>query len=253
MLAARQDCKRQAKEGALAEKSTSLILEALTRAMADPVGLPLFATKTGTGLFVANAPAKLAAQQCKDDGLLHVVRSETKGKAVQEICTITEKGLAFVLEQVNPRQVLEQLVQAIAAREAEVGELVNVARETQASFNAFRATAEKVLQHMHQPSSACSPNGSGNGSEVWVASILSFLAQRQSSGVIEDCPLPELYRQAQATAPKLSIGHFHDGLRKLHSQELIYLHPWTGPLYEIPDPPLALLVGHEIAYYASRR
>ena len=28
---------------------------------------------------------------------------------------------------------------------------------------------------------------------------------------------------------------------------------WTGPLYAIPEPPLALLVGHEIAYYASPR
>ena len=59
--------------------------------------------------------------------------------------------------------------------------------------------------------------------------------------------------EPQPTVPAPTIGHFHDSLRRLHEQEKIYLHPWTGPLYEIPEPPYALLVGHEIAYYASIR
>ena len=52
---------------------------------------------------------------------------------------------------------------------------------------------------------------------------------------------------------RFTIGQFHDQLRLLHEQELIYLHPWTGPLSEIPEPATALLVGHGIAYYASVR
>ena len=51
----------------------------------------------------------------------------------------------------------------------------------------------------------------------------------------------------------LSIGQFHDGLRELHDREQVYLHPWTGPLYAMPEPAFALLIGHEIAYYASQR
>jgi hypothetical protein len=31
------------------------------------------------------------------------------------------------------------------------------------------------------------------------------------------------------------------------------LHPWAGPIYEIPEPELAMLVGHAIAYYVSLR
>jgi len=27
------------------------------------------------------------------------------------------------------------------------------------------------------------------------------------------------------------------------------LAPWTGPLYELPEPALALLIGHEVLYY----
>ncbi len=65
--------------------------------------------------------------------------------------------------------------------------------------------------------------------------------------------MPELYRQAQGRLPRLTIGQFHDVLRRLYNEGQVYLHPWTGPLYDLPEPPQALLVGHEVAYYASLR
>jgi hypothetical protein len=68
----------------------------------------------------------------------------------------------------------------------------------------------------------------------------------------EDCPLPELFRSL-AAGGAATIGEFHDTLRQLHSEGAIYLHPWTGPLHEMPEPAYALLVGHNIAYYASQR
>lgn len=72
-------------------------------------------------------------------------------------------------------------------------------------------------------------------------------------GSLGDCPLPELFRRLQVHDADLTIGVFHDRLRLLHQGGKIYLHPWTGPLYEMPEPAYALLVGHEIAYYASLR
>ena len=69
----------------------------------------------------------------------------------------------------------------------------------------------------------------------------------------EDCPLPELYRSLSLLDAPPSIGEFHDCLRKLHADGTLYLHPWTGPLYALPEPAYALLAGHNIAYYASVR
>lgn len=234
----------------MADKSTQMVLDALSRAVADPAGLPLFGGKSEPALFAATTPAKSAAQRCKDDGLLRVVRSEAKGKSVREICTLTEKGLSYLLSQVSPRQVLEDVVRALEARQAQLDELVSTARQTQASLDAFKSTAEKVLQQLHKPAE---PMPASNGVESWVNSAVSYLAHWQAKGTSEDCPLPELFHQAHQSFPTLSIGKFHDGLRRLHDQEQIYLHPWTGPLYDIPEPPYALLIGHEIAYYASLR
>jgi hypothetical protein len=82
--------------------------------------------------------------------------------------------------------------------------------------------------------------------------LLEHLDRWAAANASEDCSLPELYRFATAAVPGLSIGAFHDTLRALQDAGTIYLHPWTGPLYDIPEPPYALLVGHEVAYYASR-
>ena len=54
----------------MADKSSQLVLSALSRAVADPAGLPLLGGKAATGLFPASAAGKLAAQRCRDEGYL---------------------------------------------------------------------------------------------------------------------------------------------------------------------------------------
>ena len=200
----------------------------------------------------ASASGRAIAQRCKDEGLLRVVRTETGGKAPLDVCTITEKGLAYLLGQVSPRQILEDFIRTLEAKQSQVGDLLMIARHVQAGIDALKLTAERVLDQLQRPAAAPA-NGSTNGSETWPGAVLSYLGRRQDAGATEDCPLPELFRHARLSSPGLTIGHFHDGLRRLLDAGHIYLHPWTGPLYAIPEPAYALLVGHEIAYYASTR
>jgi hypothetical protein len=211
--------------------------------------LPLHGGKSAPGLFPATAAARQAAQRCKDEGLLRVVGTQTKGKAVQERWAITDKGLAYLLSQASPKQVLEDLVRTLEERQGQVAELVATAQQTRAGLDALRAAAERVLHQLPGPAA----EGAAPAGPAWTGAVLDHLAGWQASRASEDCPLPELFQKARQVTPALSIGRFHDGLRRLHEREQIYLHPWTGPLYAIPEPPLALLVGHEIAYYASRR
>ena len=86
------------------------------------------------------------------------------------------------------------------------------------------------------------------------AAVLARLSDwAASANAGEDCPLPELYRALSVLDPAPTIGAFHDGLRQLHAAGTIYLHPWTGPLYALPEPAYALLAGHNVAYYTSAR
>jgi hypothetical protein len=187
-------------EGVVVDLAERIILDALARVAGRPDGLPLFAARAGAGLFKPSIAGKQAARRCLDAGLVRVVRRELRGKNVQEICDITDQGLAYLLEA--------------AARLRVSG--------SQASDDAGRAIRVTL--------------------EAW-----------HRCGALGDCPLPELFRRLRDALPSLTIGQFHDRLRLLHHEGAIYLHPWTGPLYELPEPAIALLVGHEIAYYASLR
>jgi hypothetical protein len=230
----------------LADKSAELVLEALSRAAADPAGVPLFNQKTGPGLFAGTALARQAAQRCKEEDFLRVVRTEPRGKAVQEVVTITPKGLNHLLSQANPRELLQDLVRAVEGREKQLAQWIDAARQAQASLEGTKDLAAAALHRlaasrMPSPSQNATPPGDCAGK------ILGYLEQWSATNAAEDCPLPNLYRQLKG----VTIGQFHDVLRRLHAEQRIYLHPWTGPLCDLPEPPFALLVGHEIAFYAS--
>ena len=148
----------------MADKSAQIVLNALSKAVADPAGLPLHGSKAHPGLFAANNSARQAAQQSKDEGYLRVVRTESHGKTTQEICAITEKGLAYLLGQVSPRKVLEDLVRMLQSRQNEAGELLVSARHMQAGLDQLKATAEKVLQSLSSgQNSVSSGHGAGTG------------------------------------------------------------------------------------------
>lgn len=226
----------------MADKLTQQILDALARAAADPAGTPLYASKAEPGLFPATA--KPAAQKCVADGLLEPV-ADARAKPGREPYTLTDAGWTFLLAAANPKQVLEDFVRVLEARQGEVDDLLAAARRMADSLVGLREAVARVLPkvttgRVGEPSPAAATD---------LADVLLSRLSDWDSPAGEDCPLPELYRRAAAP----SIGAFHDALRRLHDRGAVYLHPWTGPLYAVPEPAFALLVGHGVAYYASAR
>ncbi len=262
----------------MTDKSTRMVLAALSRAAAAPEGAPLYSVRGGSGLFPAAPAGRQAAQRCKDEGWLRIASTESdvstpvpstagdttvlvrkKLKTTTEICHLTEKGLAWLLGQTSPREVLEDFIRALEARQAEGLDLFAGLQRMQTGFDALKASAEAVLERMSRPQEAAATEGllerfqrfhQGRAGDIGTV-LLARLKEWQASGASEDCPLPELFHRSQTGSPDLTIGAFHDSLRRLHDAGLVYLHPWTGPLHALPEPSFALLVGHEIAYYVS--
>lgn len=260
----------------MADKSTRLMLEALARAAVEPAGLPLFAPKSvagksAPGLFGGTSQGKSAAQRCKDEGFLRPIRPDSQGRSPStELVTLTEKGLAYLVKEGNPRQVLEDFVRALESRQSQLSEVAASVRNWQAGFDSLKAAATAILTELRSElrserragggTADHAPPGSGTSIEKptsaeppWVSQVRRRLAGWHDSATGGDCPLPELFRVAREHTPDLTIGRFHDGLRALHDRGEIYLHPWTGPLSALPEPSLALLAGHQIAFYASRK
>jgi hypothetical protein len=254
----------------VADKLTQQLIDALSKAAAAPGGLPLFAGKSDPGLFPATA--KAAAQKCAADGLIHAAGSDTKGRTPRDLFALTEKGWEFLLAQVNPKQVLEDFVRVLEARQGEVGELLGTARRMADSLQGLKDAVARVLPRVSatkipEPCSRDAGRSAGDAPALRPASrlhdepigavdlssaILARLADWSGSAG-EDCPLPELFRTLSVLDSPPTIGEFHDELRKLQADGSVYLHSWTGPLYALPEPAYALLVGHGVAYYASAR
>lgn len=262
----------------MADKSSQLILSALSQAAASATALPLFATRSSAGLFPATAAGKQAAQRCREDGLLRLCTDEdspastagngtataTAKKSKTECCVLTDRGLSHLLAQVSPRQVLEDFVRVLEARQAQVSGLETQLKAMHADLGTLRASTEKVLQELNGAGQRRETGGLNSlysqlraeaapDSEKPDAAIMTLLTRWQDSGAPDDMPLPELYRRLRNQCPSVSIGQLHDCLRRLHEAGRVLLHPWTGPLYDLPEPPCALLVGHSIAYFASLR
>lgn len=247
----------------MADRSSQLVLSALTRAAADTAGVPLYSSKNQPGLFPTTALGKQTAQRCCEEGYLQSNTSHNESsRPIPPTCTITEKGMAYLVGQVSPRQVLEDFVRIVEEREGQIGQLVETAEKMQHSLESLRGTITDVLRRVNAPTGDLktlfaefrqekTPPSAPRSDPS--AAILSTLEAWPKSSTQEDCPLPELYRQIASRFPTGTIGSFHDALRRLHATGQVWLHPWTGPLYEVPEPPFALLVGHEIAYYASVR
>jgi len=228
----------------LGVSAEALIVDALQRAVTAPEGLPLFGSKTAPGLFAHHAAGKLAALACKDRGLLHVVRTAARGRATLEYCALTEQGWRHLLEQASPKPILSALLAALERHHAAFG-------AQQQILVAIRTAVERLQQHLERPAPPFP--GSANGQPAPADAVREALTAWRATDTLGDCPLPELLRRMRQRLPKLTIGAFHDALRRLHEERALYLHPWTGALYEMPDPAAALLVGHEVAYYASLR
>src|SRR5690242_1907054 len=94
---------RRTKEGTVADRSSQLVLQALSRAAAEADAVPLFAGRSSPGLFPATPAGKQAAQRCRDEGLLR----EAGARGATPLCALTDKGRDFLLGQLSPRQVLE--------------------------------------------------------------------------------------------------------------------------------------------------
>jgi hypothetical protein len=240
----------------VADRSSQLVLTALSRAAADGTGVPLYSSKSTPGLFPTSALGKQAAQRCCDEGYLQQL---PEGTARSPRCALTDKGRAYLFSQVSPRQVLEDFVRALESREAQLAGVSGLVRQVQASFEALRANVAPVLEQLRQggPTGLNGlfqqfHNDTPNTTDP-TAPLLAALERWSGSSAADDCPLPELFRQVQGSCPGLSLGAFHDCLRRLQDEGRLYLHPWTGPLYDMPEPACALLVGHTVDYYASIR
>jgi len=216
-----------------------IILHALSFALESAGVCSLFNKKGVQGLFPLSASGKLAAKYCFEMRLLKVVEQSTK--PFTEMVKITRLGIRAVLEGIKIDRLLENAATIIESPTEK--SVINLANDDMAFYQSLEKVAGSIALKLGAP---LSEEFSSPAKQIFI-----LLKEWSDSGRAGDCQLYYLYQHLSPLCPGITPGAFHDALRNLRQKKLIELHPWTGPLYEIPKPELALMAGHEIACYAS--
>ena len=109
-------------------KYHSLLLVGLAQSYASPGEMPLHSTKAQAGLFPSSALGKAAAQSAQDSGWLTTVRTEARGKSNINYVTLTDQGTAYLLEQTDPKPLLEQVHSRLKTEEARLQDVQAMVR-----------------------------------------------------------------------------------------------------------------------------
>lgn len=248
------------------DKVTLALLEALKQSLAQPGEQRLYRSGKLAGLFAGRGGANGdAAARALREGLLEVVRTETKGKATFEWVRLTPAGVNFIHDHESPVRVLEELRTILQlTREGMPGWLEQMRQEVQALGGRLAEDVQRLMQRLDALSQrvdealrradAAGPTTppDGPGTVPWGREALTYLDRRRAGGAAGECPLPELFAALRAQHADLSMTAFHDGLRRLRDRRALQLLPYQDRDRPLPEPEYALPDGAALLYYVTR-
>lgn len=242
------------------DKTREALLSALKEALTDTGEHRLFRSGKLAGLFPGKSGTNAdAAAQALRDGLLEMVRTETKGKTAVEWVRLTPRGVNYLHEEESPLQVLRELREVLRAsrdgvptwlaqvRQDLLAAGERVAEDVRRYMQRLDALAIRVDEALKRAEAPTVSDGLAT-SVPWAAEALAYLDRRQA----ESCPLPELFGAVRERHTDLSLLAFQEGLRLLNDRRVLRLVPFEAPAGEMPEPEHALLDGTTVYYFAAR-
>ncbi|MER3417156.1 MAG: hypothetical protein C4297_13235 [Gemmataceae bacterium] len=231
----------------MADQVENLVLDSLAKSLFYPDGLPLYKARGREGLFPRSSAGKKAAQLCLEQGLL-VLDSHP----AEERARLTARGEELLARLRHWGPVLEELDKAVRSLCSEL--TAQAQRMDELRHHLTRALEWIALHIRDQPTGLALTSLRAASTDGHVEQqIQIYLRQWEDKHPQLDCPFSELYAGLQGMSGAPAVGVFQDALRHLAARGTVCLHPWTGPLAEIPVPELAFLHGHALVYYASSR
>lgn len=249
----------------MADKTNEILLDALKQALTEPGEHRLYKSGKLDGLFAQRTGVpREAAEKAVRDGLLEIVRSETKGKTTTEWVRATAKAVEFVHREQSPVETLRDLQTVLQVSSEQIPlwlvdmkqRLVNLGNELTEEAKKWthrlEALASQVAEALERAEASGRSGPEPTDEETaWGQQTVGYLERRRESGASGDCPLPELFSALHERYPELSVPGFHERLLRLQDRRQVRLVPFPGKPSDIPEPEYALPEGTRLYYYVS--
>ncbi len=239
----------------------------------------------------ASAAEKAAAKYCLDHAwLVPTGEASGKGKTCKGLYRLGPAGLQAVLAKSDPTALLRVLGENLARLEEEAAriphavEAASVAAGRQLAAlsaelkqgltdalrpfdslpaalqelkRALTATLEQVKpvdidelsKRLAPAPPAAEPVLSKEAS--WGDDVIRMAGEQKQRNPFQRLTLPQVFERVRAQHPHLTLGQFHDGLRRLQDEKRIRLGPYTQALATLDDPRNALFLDREVKYYVE--
>jgi hypothetical protein len=240
-------------------------LDALRQALDMPREQLLFKSGKQSGLFAGKSGANAeAAAQALREGLLEIVRAESKGKANLEWVRITPAGVTFLHDLESPLRALNDLKEMLNISQETLpewlgqmqGELRQLAarlsQEAERWTHHLQSLDRRVTEALKRAPTGSSISNGMSSLVPWARDALDYLEQRQGGTRSGSCSLPELFEALKEGHDDLSLTSFHNGLRRLQDGKVVRLLPFSDSPANLPEPEYALLDGGAVLYYVER-
>jgi hypothetical protein len=248
------------------DTNTQVLVQALKAALSQPGEHRLFRAGKFPGMFASRFGANgEAAAQALRDGMVEIIRTETKGKTITEWVLVTPRGIEFVHQYESPLQALRDLQAALRLNQQGIpGWVAELRQELQAFGERLSTQAQKVSERIDALSQqvaealgraeAGQPRVPADLASLipWGAQALEYLNQRKTAAMPELCPLPELFAALLDKCAELTLADFHSGLRRLYDRGVLRLVPYEGT-EALREPEYALLDGAATFYHVARQ
>jgi len=239
----------------------------------------------------ASAAEKAAAKHCLDNGWIAPTGEAVgKGKTRKELYRLAPAGVQAVLAKSDPTALLQALADSVARldeRAAGIAQSVETASEAmrrqleafmrnllrdfastlrplesfpvavQELKAALAKTLEKVkpmdLDELTRKLARTGPHAQSppHAGSAWGEDVIRMAAEQKQRNAYQRLTLPQVFERLRAKHPALTLGQFHDGLRRLQEDKRIRLGPFTQALATLDDPRNALYLDREVKYYVD--
>jgi hypothetical protein len=214
-------------------------------------------------------PLKDGVKLAREKGLLTETTvklpSTTKaGKTTMKktsLLALSEQGENFLRQHANPEALnataagqMQALQKSLEAdRLALHEEVLKAVSGIDQAFASLQKRLEKPISLPPAQSMPISPQPVKvpPKSADWSEEVIRMVAEQKQQNSFQRLTLPQIFERLRTTHPDMSLGQFHDGLRRLQDEKRLRLGPYTQALATLDDPRNALFLDREVKFYVE--